>query len=113
MRARLTCLLLTGSIAGVPELINALLAAEFAGTMGFDRQTQTPAERMHSDDQSQQAPQRTVPLPRDPKVAVAEEFEIIKRRGTREAFDLFIARHPESPLAAEARRLRDRASTGR
>ncbi len=57
--------------------------------------------------------QQTVPLARDPQLAVEEEFETAKRQGTREAYDLFIARHPDNPLAAEARRLRERISTGR
>lgn len=54
------------------------------------------------------AAERTTPRPRDPKLAVKEEFEMARREGTREAFELFIARHPESPLAAEARRLLER-----
>lgn len=54
-------------------------------------------------------PVPTMPLPRDPAMAVKEEFDIAKRKATREAFDLFIARHPNSPLADEARRLRQQA----
>ncbi len=60
-----------------------------------------------------EARQPTMPLPRDPQLAVEEEFETAKRQATREAYDLFIARHPDSPLATEALRLRERISTGR
>jgi hypothetical protein len=48
-------------------------------------------------------PQKTTPPARDPEIAVAEEYQIAKQRGTREALELFIARHPDSPLAEKAR----------
>jgi hypothetical protein len=60
-----------------------------------------------------EAPLATMPLPRDPQLAVQEEFEAAKAQGTREAYDLFIARHPESALVAEARRLRERSPSKR
>lgn len=50
-------------------------------------------------------PARTTPGARDPKIAVAEEFELARNRGTTEALDLFILRHPDDPLAERARRL--------
>lgn len=46
----------------------------------------------------------TLPLPRDPDIAVQEEFDIAQKRGTREAWELFIARHSDHRLAAEARK---------
>jgi hypothetical protein len=48
-------------------------------------------------------PQRTTPPARDPNVAVEEEYQLARQRGTAEALELFIARHPDSPLAAKAR----------
>lgn len=45
----------------------------------------------------------SVPLARDPSAAVAEEYESARRLGTREAFELFIARHGDDPLAERAR----------
>lgn len=45
-----------------------------------------------------------LPLPRDPEIAVREEYDLAKGRGTAEAFELFIARHPNHTLVAEARR---------
>ncbi|WLA68018.1 hypothetical protein [Bradyrhizobium diazoefficiens] len=45
----------------------------------------------------------SVPPARDPSVAVAEEYEAARRTGTREAFELFIARHGDDPLVAQAR----------
>src|SRR5262245_60917637 len=45
----------------------------------------------------------TVPAARDPSVAVAEEYELARKKGTAEAFELFIARHGDSPLAEKAR----------
>jgi hypothetical protein len=41
-------------------------------------------------------------------IAVREEFEAARRAGTREAYELFIARHPDHSLADRARRERDR-----
>jgi hypothetical protein len=43
------------------------------------------------------------PMARDPAAAVAEEYESARRKGTREAFELFIARHGDDPLAEQAR----------
>lgn len=45
----------------------------------------------------------SVPIARDPSAAVAEEYESARRKGTREAFELFIARHGDDPLAEQAR----------
>src|SRR3954453_7680172 len=45
----------------------------------------------------------SVPIARAPSAAVAEEYESARRKGTREAFELFIARHGDDPLAAQAR----------
>ena len=45
----------------------------------------------------------TVPPARDPSAAVAEEYELARQRGTPEAFELFIARHGDDPLAEKAR----------
>ncbi len=47
------------------------------------------------------------PLPRDPQMAVQEEFDRAAAAGTRPAWDLFIARHPANRLTPEARRRRD------
>jgi hypothetical protein len=49
------------------------------------------------------APQNTTPPARDPEIAVEEEYQIARRRGTAEALKLFIARHPDGPLADKAR----------
>lgn len=45
----------------------------------------------------------SMPMARDPSAAVAEEFEAARRAGTRAAFELFIARHGDDPLAEQAR----------
>jgi hypothetical protein len=52
----------------------------------------------------------TVPPARDPAAAVAEEFQEARRKGTKEAFELFIARHPDDPLAEQARAEQKRLS---
>ena len=48
-------------------------------------------------------PERTMPPARNPDAAVAEEYDIARRRGTAEALELFISRHPDSALADRAR----------
>ena len=45
----------------------------------------------------------SMPPARDPEAAVAEEYQAARRSGTAEAFELFIARHPDSALAETAR----------
>ncbi|MBR0713026.1 hypothetical protein [Bradyrhizobium liaoningense] len=54
-------------------------------------------------DETGKAPARSVPPARDPAIAVAEEYELARRKGTAEAFELFIARHGDDPLAEKAR----------
>lgn len=49
------------------------------------------------------SPERTMPPARNGQIAVEEEYEIARRRGTAAALELFIARHPESALAERAR----------
>ena len=49
-----------------------------------------------------------LPRPRDGSVAVREELAAARRAGTVEAYDLFIARNRHHPLAAVARRERER-----
>lgn len=40
---------------------------------------------------------------RDGNIAIREELDSARRAGTIAAYDLFIARHPQHPLAEEAR----------
>ncbi|WP_353643023.1 hypothetical protein [Mesorhizobium sp. WSM2239] len=42
--------------------------------------------------------------PRDPDIAVQEEYEAAQASDTAAAYRLFIARHPDSPLAGEAKK---------
>ena len=46
---------------------------------------------------------RITPAARDPKLAVDEEYQLALRQGTIQALELFIARHPDDPLAEKAR----------
>lgn len=43
------------------------------------------------------------PRPRDGNVAVRQELEAARRAGTLAAYDLFLARHGDHPLAETAR----------
>ncbi|QDF39314.1 hypothetical protein FJN17_18060 [Bradyrhizobium symbiodeficiens] len=60
-------------------------------------------EKAKADDSGKAARAPTMPMARDPAVAVAEEYEAARRKGTREALELFIARHGDAPLAEQAR----------
>ena len=46
--------------------------------------------------------------PRDGNIAIQHELDEARRAGTIEAYDLFIARHPDHRLAAVAREERAR-----
>lgn len=41
--------------------------------------------------------------PTDPEIVIETEYRNFKAEGTREALELFIARHPDHPLAKKAR----------
>ena len=56
-----------------------------------------------ADDISSVGRDKTTPPARDPEVAVAEEYQAARQRGTAQALELFIARHPESEWAGKAR----------
>ncbi|MCA1477331.1 hypothetical protein I6F37_20110 [Bradyrhizobium sp. NBAIM08] len=60
-------------------------------------------EKAKADDSSKRGRAPSMPMARDPAAAVAEEYEAARRKGTREALELFIARHGDDPLAAQAR----------
>ena len=59
--------------------------------------------KAHGGQPSAASPERTMPPARNPEIAVEEEYNMARRRGTAEALELFIARHPESALAERAR----------
>lgn len=56
-----------------------------------------------SDGKPEAAAENTMPLARDPKRAVEEEYQMARRLNTVQSLELFIARHPDDPLAAKAR----------
>jgi hypothetical protein len=56
-----------------------------------------------ADETQNNAHDRTTPPARDPKIAVEEEYQMARRQGTAQALELFIARHPDDPLAETAR----------
>jgi hypothetical protein len=55
-------------------------------------------------------PPQTVPPARPGHIAERQELEAARRAGTRAAYDLFLARHPNSRYAPEARREREKLS---
>ncbi len=56
-----------------------------------------PANQMGKDAEMMETPP-------DPDKAVLSEYRMLAARGTVEAYELFIARHPDHPLADDARK---------
>lgn len=56
-----------------------------------------------ADEAGKAARDQTTPPARDPEVAVEEEYQAARQRGTARALELFIARHPDSAYAGKAR----------
>ncbi|CAN7434634.1 hypothetical protein LJR220_003898 [Bradyrhizobium sp. LjRoot220] len=61
------------------------------------------AKAIASDAKPGTAAEKTTPPARDPGLAVEEEYQLARRQNTVQALELFIARHPDDPLAAKAR----------
>jgi hypothetical protein len=61
------------------------------------------SKRALASDMNKEPREKMTPPARDPKLAVEEEYQIAMRQGTVEALELFIARHPDDPLAEKAR----------
>jgi hypothetical protein len=59
--------------------------------------------KANADDDGNARRAPSVPPARTPAAAVAEEYELARQKGTTEAFELFIARHGDDPLAEKAR----------
>ena len=60
-------------------------------------------EKANADDSGKALRAPSVPPARAPSAAVAEEYELARQKGTPEALELFIARHPDSAQAQKAR----------
>ncbi|QWG15725.1 hypothetical protein KMZ29_09520 [Bradyrhizobium sediminis] len=56
-----------------------------------------------ADEAGKAARDQTSPPARNPEVAVEEEYQAARQRGTAQALELFIARHPDSAYAEKAR----------
>jgi hypothetical protein len=61
------------------------------------------AKAIASDAKPGAAAENATPPARDPKLAVEEEYQLARRLNTVQSLELFIARHPDRPLAARAR----------
>ena len=61
------------------------------------------AKAIASDAKPGTATKKATPPARDPKLAVEEEYQMARRLNTVQSLELFIARHPDDPLAARAR----------
>ncbi|MBB4376197.1 MULTISPECIES: hypothetical protein [unclassified Bradyrhizobium] len=86
----------------IAGLFGALMALAGLGHQPFGG-LPVMVEKAKADDSGKAARAPTMPMARDPAVAVAEEYEAARRQGTREALELFIARHGDDPLAEQAR----------
>ncbi|MCK1359001.1 hypothetical protein [Bradyrhizobium sp. 199] len=90
-----------------PRSLPAGLFGALIALAGLDHQPfgglPVMVEKAKADETGKAGRAPSMPMARDPAVAVAEEYEAARRKGTREAFELFIARHGDAPLAEQAR----------
>lgn len=90
----------------LPRLSAGLLSA-LAALSGPDHPPpgELPAMvgKANADDGGKTRRAPSVPPARASSAAVAEEYEIARQKGTAEAFELFVARHGDDPLAEKAR----------
>jgi len=90
-----------------PRLLSASLIGALAAHFGLDHQPlgglPVRVGKANADDRGKGLRAPSVPPARASSVAVAEEFELARQKGTAEAFELFIARHGDDPLAEKAR----------
>jgi hypothetical protein len=93
-----TLAVLASAAASLPSAAAARGAGDLPIAAGHDG-VLTMAQTQHSP---------AIPPARDGNVAIQEELEAARRARTREAYDLFIARHPDHPLARTAREERTR-----
>ncbi|WP_454645562.1 hypothetical protein [Bradyrhizobium liaoningense] len=89
----------------VPRRTPDMLLTVAAILLGADHGSANASGKTSAMQKTAAGPARTTPGARDPKIAVAEEFELARNRGTTEALELFILRHPDDPLAERARHL--------
>lgn len=83
-------------------LLSALLALAGLDHLPF-RGLPVMVEKANADDSGKALRAPSVPPARAPSAAIAEEYELARQKGTPEAFELFIARHGDDPLAEKAR----------
>lgn len=93
-------------IASSPFTIYLLIIAIFLPGSNhlLQRSHLSMAKAIASDAMPDKAAAANTMLPaRDPQLAVEEEYQAARRQNTIQALNLFIARHPDNPLAAKAR----------
>jgi len=84
------------------SLLTAAIVLPGLGSLASER-TSLMAKAAASGEKPDVAHESTTPLARDPKVAVEEEYQMARRQGTVQSLEVFIARHPDDPLAQNAR----------
>jgi hypothetical protein len=90
-----------------PHLLLAGLLSAWIALAGLDHLPSgglpVMVEKANADDSAKALRAPSVPPARAPSAAVAEEYELARQKGTPEALELFIARHPDSAQAQKAR----------
>ena len=86
-----------------PAVSLAAIMAVYPLAFGVEVGNRIVANAAQADGPNNAVRDSTVPPARDPRIAVEEEYQIALERGTAEALQLFIERHPDSPLAEKAR----------
>jgi hypothetical protein len=86
-------------LAGLPGALLGLADLDHLFSKGMP----VMASKADADETGKAARAPSVPPARDPAIAVAEEYELARQKGTAAALELFIARHSDDPLAEKAR----------
>jgi hypothetical protein len=86
-------------LAGLPGALLGLADLDHLASKGVPAMT----SKADADETGKATRAPSMPPARDPAIAVAEEYELARRKGTAEALELFIARHGDDPLAEKAR----------
>ncbi len=95
---------------GVIVLLGFLLMSctEFSTATGSSKQESAPERISNSDGNYMPIrPKTPFPLPRDPDLAIKEEYDRAVSEGSCDALDLFVVRHPKSELAQSAKRMKN------
>jgi hypothetical protein len=85
-----------------PGIVFIAASAILLSNIAVADERQAPVTKSDPDRTTQNRSE-PLPLPRDPDIAVREEFEAARAQNTVGSWELFVARHGGHPLAVQAK----------